>query len=222
MITLRENFTVTAHTGCMNTEVNTIESIEKGFDAGADIAEIDIRFDSAGEPILTHNTLSLDEEKSAVKLSEAFDFIRQYPDKKVNLDIKETKNLIRIQSLAYEKDVIKQIFFTGVEEAFVDAVRKSCPDISYYLNCRIPNIFSFTSLYIDKWLKKTAAAGAVGINLTKSNCSKKLIRAFHKKKMLVSVWTITDEKTAVKYLKMQPDNITCKNPHEVIKLKGKY
>lgn len=221
-MTLRENFTVTAHTGCMNTKANTIDSIEKGFLSGADIVEIDIRFDSSGEPILTHNILSSGEEKKAVKLSEAFDFIRQYPDKKVNLDIKEIKNLNRIQSLAYEKGVINQIFFTGVEEAFVDAVRKNCPDISYYLNCRIPNIFSFTSLYIDKWLKKTTAAGAVGINLTKSNCSKKLIKAFHKKNLLVSVWTITDVNTAEKYLKMQPDNITCKNPHEVIKLKGKY
>jgi len=40
-----KDFTITAHTGCENTPDNSIGSVLKAFDSGADIFEIDIRFD---------------------------------------------------------------------------------------------------------------------------------------------------------------------------------
>lgn len=206
--------TVTAHTGCMNTKANTIESIEAGFSAGADIVEVDIRFDSEGIPVLSHD--SIDKSKEYVTLSQAFDYMKNFPDKKMNLDIKSTENMPEIQRLAKEKGVIEQVFFTGITEKFINAAKTGCPEITYYLNLGGKNILTKVPFYINYLVKKTKQLGATGINLSKFNCSKMLIDIFHKNDLSVSVWTITDKKTAKKYIEMLPDNITCKNPDEVL------
>lgn len=206
--------TVTAHTGCMNTKANTIESIEAGFSAGADIAEVDVRFNSEGIPVLSHD--SLIESKKYVTLEETFDYIKNFPDKQINLDMKSVENMPEIQRLAKEKGVIEQLFFTGITENFVTAVRTGCPEIPYYLNFGKKNILAKFPFFINNLVKKTKELGAIGINLNKCNCSKMLIDIFHKNALAVSVWTIKDKKTAKKYIKMNPDNITCKNPDEVL------
>ena len=48
---------ITAHSGCEGTPDNSMESIRKGIELGADCIEIDIRMDPHGEQRLTHNEL---------------------------------------------------------------------------------------------------------------------------------------------------------------------
>ena len=211
--------TVTAHSGSMHTEPNSIESIRAGFDIGADITEIDVRFNQDGVPILTHDKAG---NEAPVTLSEAFDVIRQYPGRKVNLDIKETANLPAIRTLAREKNVLDQIFFTGVWPHFVAAVREVSTGIPYYLNKNFPAALNKSSLYIDYLIHMTKKSGAIGINLEKSRCSEKLVKKFHEENLLVSIWTITDVQTAKTAIALGTDNITCKNPDEVLALIGKH
>lgn len=212
-----KKLTVTAHSGCMNTPSNSVESIQKGFESGADMIEIDIRFASDGTPVLSHSVTEKS-EKDVVKLAEAFDFIKNYPGKKANLDIKETSNLKRIAALAREKGVEGQIFFTGVWPRFVRRVKKDCPEIPHYLNYNCIAFLSEFTPYIKYLISRTKKAGAVGINMNKNGCSAKLIMKFHEADLLVSVWTIRRVDDAKKYLAMKPDNITCVNPDEVIEL----
>lgn len=51
-IKLPEDFTITAHTGCMNTEENSLDSIKTGIENGANIVEFDLYFTKDGEPVL--------------------------------------------------------------------------------------------------------------------------------------------------------------------------
>ena len=205
----------------MNTKPNSIESISAGFDVGADITEIDIRFTSDGVPVLSHDDVNNKNAKNLVTLSEAFDCIKQYSDRKVNLDIKEQSNMPSIQRLAYEKGVINQLFFTGVFVSFVCGVKMGCPDIPYYLNKNFLPYLKNIPAYIRYLVYLTKKYGAIGINLNKSCCSEALVNAFHKENLLVSVWTVTDVEGAKKCLSMNVDNITCKNPDEVLALIGK-
>ncbi|OQP06094.1 hypothetical protein B1691_17245, partial [Geobacillus sp. 47C-IIb] len=46
---------ITAHTGCMNTPPNSIESILEGIKAGADIIEVDVRATKDGVAVLLHD-----------------------------------------------------------------------------------------------------------------------------------------------------------------------
>lgn len=214
------DITVTAHTGCMDTVPNSLDSIVKGFEIGSDIVEIDIRFSSDGDAIMSHNALSSDEEKHAVRLADAFDVIKKYPDRKVNLDIKETSGVSTIEKLADQKGILNQIFFTGVFQKDVSAVKRGTSKIKYYLNLNPVPILSNFEPYLHYIAAKTKRSGAIGINLNKSGCTKKLVELFHSRGLLVSVWTITDRDGAKKYIAMNPDNITCKNPDEVMQLLG--
>ena len=58
----------TAHTGCMGTKANSIQSIEAGYKNGASIVEFDLNYDKNGEPVLSHdepkgNEVTLDDEE---------------------------------------------------------------------------------------------------------------------------------------------------------------
>lgn len=215
-----KKYTVTAHTGCMNTPENSIESIIAGISAGADIVEADIRFDKDGIPVLSHD--SVKKNGTYATLSEAFDVLVKHPDIKMNLDLKETTNLPEIQRLAKEKGVLPQLFFTGVADDFVNPVRTECPEIPYYLNFgRKTNMAKFES-YIKFLIDKTKDFGAIGINLTKDNCNPKLVERFRKEGLAVSVWTIENIDKDKVFLDMDVDNITCRNLSEVLAYIGKH
>ena len=123
-------FTVTAHTGAMNTPENSLLSIQTGL-ANADIVEFDVRFTADGVPVLSHNWPL---PKDAVPLEEAFRLLAQHPDKQANVDLKSTDNLPAVQRLAEQTGVLDQIFFTGVFQSFVPAVRAGAPHASGHIH----------------------------------------------------------------------------------------
>lgn len=208
------NTSITAHSGCMGTEPNSVESIIQGFKTGADITEIDVRFNKDGTPVLSHDKVN--EASEYITLSDAFDCIKNFPDKKVNLDIKETTDMQLILKLAAEKGVINQLFFTGINVKDTHTVKKYCPDIPYYLNFGKKSLLASNTLFIKYLIKLTKSVGAIGINLNKCNCNKNLVKMFKKADLLVSVWTVNDVDEAVKFANMDVDNITTKSPDTII------
>ena len=81
---LPKNFTITAHTGCMKTEENSLESLRVGAENGANIVEFDLYFTEKGEPVLSHNKPVGGE----ITLDEAFEYISKIENIKVNVDVK--------------------------------------------------------------------------------------------------------------------------------------
>ncbi len=206
---------ITAHSGCLGTVAGSLKSIKAGFDCGADITEIDIRM-CGSTLVLSHD--KTETGKAYVTLSEAFDLLKSYPEKKINLDIKEPINLSLIEELANDKGVFSQIFLTGINEKFMSFAKKSA--IPYYLNFGKKNFLATNSLYIKYIIYKTKKYGAIGINLNKCNCNEMLVKMFNDAGLSVSVWTIKNIDSDLQYIKMMPDNITCINPDEVIPLIG--
>lgn len=204
-----KNFTFTAHTGCMNTKDNSLESIDVGAQNGAAIIEFDLNFDKNGNPVLSH-----DEPKgNEVTLDEAFRKLSEYPQLKANVDVKRTVNLSAVQELAEKHGVLNQIFYTGIEEKDVNAVKTQSPEIPYYLNMKV-NVTAKkqTEEYIMSLVQKVKDCGAVGINFNKSNASKELVDTFHENGLLVSIWTVNSKKDLYRILSYAPDNITTKHP----------
>ena len=99
-------YTVTAHTGAMNTPENSLLSMQVGF-ANADIVEFDVRFRSDGVPVLSHNWPL---PKDAVLLEDAFRLLAQHPDKQANVDLKSTDNMPLVQLLVDRLDVLDVAF----------------------------------------------------------------------------------------------------------------
>ncbi len=212
-----EKFTVTAHTGCGGTEPNTVDSMENGVNAGADIIEFDLNFNKNGEPVLSHNEPSL----SAVPLSDAFEFLSGHKSVKANVDVKSTSNLNAVAEAAEKYGVTEQIFFTGIFAKDVAAVERLCPQIPFFLNYSVNRKGSADMAYLSHLIEIVKNCGAVGINIHYKSASKQLVKAFHNEGLLVSLWTVNSKYELARTLKLRPDNITTKHPEELCGLLGK-
>ena len=205
---LAGKITVTAHSGCMSLADNSVEAMAAGAAAGADIVEFDLNCAADGTLVLSHD--APDETGAYVTLEEAFAFLAAHPGVRANVDVKSTRYLEKAPALAARAGVTDRIFFTGVEEKDVPAVREKCPGIPYYLNADVSEDTDFRAL-----AQKTADLGAVGINIYWKNASPALVRAFHQKGMPVSVWTVNEAKDALLSALLGVDNITTRRPDAV-------
>lgn len=209
---LPEGFTYTAHTGCVGTKENSLEAIEAAVKHGADIVEFDLNFTAESEPVLSH-----DEPKGGeVTLDEAFKMIAEYENIKVNVDVKTTAALGKVKALAEKHGILERIFYTGIDENFVEAVQRDTPDIPYYLNVGVNK--NQSAEYLNSLVKKVSDCGAVGINFNKSNATKELVDIFHKNGLLVSIWTVNNTADIYRILSYSPDNITTRRPDKLQKI----
>ncbi len=200
----------TAHTGCVNTPDNSLESIEKGVKYGADIVEFDVRFHN-DDIVLSHD----EPVGGEVTLEQAFLKVKEYEGLMVNVDVKSTEQLHLVQEIATKTNVIDRIFFTGIGEEDVETVKKECPLITYYLNIGVLPTAKQTPEYLQSLVDKVRKCGAVGINFNKANASKELVEAFHSVGLKVSIWTVSKEHEMYKVLSYCPDNITTRRPDKM-------
>ena len=208
------NITITAHSGCNNKEPNSIESLEEGYKSGAKILEIDLYFDNKGVPYISHGELKGGE----IKLEEAFKFLANNPDVKGNIDIKKVDNMPAVFHLISLYNLSDRVFFTGVEEKFVEAVKYGCPGIPYYLNYKPKYLKINSQEYINQLVNIIKKAGAIGINMSHYYLSEKLVKTFHEEGLFVSVWTVNNKYFMHRAIYYGPDNITTKKPSKLIKL----
>lgn len=209
--------TATAHSGCEGTAENSVESIAKAAEIGADIIEIDIRFTADGKPVLSHDVPAGGE----TTLEEAFIEISKHNKLLVNLDIKETTHLEAITPLAEKYSLTDRIFYTGIFESDVTAVKQKTPDVKYYLNRKLrPEIFQ-TKNYISSLCSKIKDLGAAGLNANYKRVTKKISDALHKNNLELSLWTVNNADDMKKVLLLEPDNITSRYPSELIRILSK-
>lgn len=213
-----KGFTVTAHTGCLGTAPNTVDAMEKGVKAGADIVEFDLNFDKNGEPVLSHN----EPEAGAVHLREAFKFLAEHKNIKANVDVKDTSNLGTVAKYAKEYGVSDRIFFTGIFAKDVSAVERLCPEIPFYLNYSVNSKGNGDMVYILHIVETVKNSGAIGININYKTASKQLANAFRAEGLLVSLWTVNSKCGFCRVLKLCPDNITTKRPDILCDMLGKF
>lgn len=211
---LPEGFTVTAHTGCEGTEDNTLESMRAGAFAGADIIEIDLQFLPDGTPVLCHNEPN---GKDYPTLDSAFALLKEL-EVRMNVDVKSVANIAVVKPLAEKHGVLDRIFFTGVEEEKVKAVKEGAPGVEYFLNTGVNKRKNTDKAYIESLIKKVKDCGAIGINMNHKGASKALVEAFREAGLLVSLWTANDKKTMIRCCYYEPDNITTRKPSELIEL----
>lgn len=211
---LPDGFTVTAHTGCEETEDNSLDSIRKGYESGADIVEFDLNFTSDGEAVLSHD----EPHSGCVTLDEAFALIAEFSDLKVNVDCKSIANLKVVTELAQKHGINDRIFYTGIREENIKEVKEQTPDIAYWLNFDIDVEKNTDEEYLLSLARKTREVGAVGININYETCSKQLIDVFHREGLLVSIWTVNKPMDMIKMVPFGADNITTRHPSQLVEI----
>ncbi len=210
-IILPDNFTVTAHTGCADTEENSLDSILKGVEDGAEIVEFDLYFTENGDPVLAHD----EPVGNEVTLDEAFEYISEFEDIRVNVDVKTCDFLEKVYPTAKKYGIEKRIFYTGIGEEDVETVKKDSPEVMYYLNVDVDKSKNTDEKYLLSLVETVKNAGAVGINFNYKSASEELVEIFHENGLEVSIWTVNSEYDMYKILSFEPDNITTRNPREL-------
>ncbi|MBE6790878.1 MAG: glycerophosphodiester phosphodiesterase [Ruminococcaceae bacterium] len=211
-VELPESFTLTAHTGCSGTKDNSLDAITLGFGYGADIVEFDLFFDKNGKAVMSHD----EPAGNVFTVEQAFELISGYKGLRVNVDVKRTDDLKQVVLLAQKYGIADRIFYTGITEDTVEAVKEQTPEILYYLNTDIDSSRKEDDAYINELIEKVSSLGAAGLNIHHSGCSEKMVELFHKSGLQVSVWTVNKKKDMYKALSMKCDNITTRHP-EVLK-----
>jgi glycerophosphoryl diester phosphodiesterase len=97
---MRDTLNITAHSGCDGTEQDSLDSILAGIRNGADAVEVDIRRNSAGELVLSHDRDESGAYRGRVTLAEAFDLVIRDGGMGINCDVKERETIPAILDLA--------------------------------------------------------------------------------------------------------------------------
>lgn len=207
-----DGFTITAHTGAYNTRDNTIESITTAIEKGIKVIEVDVRQRPDGTLVMGHDIIMTNSD--GVELSAAFEIIKK-TDVRMNLDVKESRELNALHDLIVEYNLTNQVFLTGIEESQANDVSEYCPDVAFYINCVPSRIKIFADDYQQEIIEMLEATGAVGINCNYANASRTLSDLLHKNGYMLSIWTLDTTRQMKRALIIKPDNITTRNPDKL-------
>lgn len=230
---------ITAHTGCMGTPDNTMESALVGLQSGADFIEVDIRCTKDGVAFLAHDSvvktesgklinvydLTLEELKALYKqngiphevavLDEVLDQVRFY-DKKINLDLKGPMAANAMVKSVRKMNMKDWVVVSGCTFEIAYFFKNSYPELDLYLNT---DKFSNISVFNERNCLNAISCGCFGINLDYHMCNPELIELARSQGLLVSVWTVNGEKEMKEMLEMGVDSITTRNVPALLELK---
>lgn len=217
---------ITAHSGCDHTQDNSLEFIKYALTLPVDAFEIDIRENTRGELVLSHD----ETEEDAPWLADAFRLLRAHPTMRINCDLKQKGLEEAVFSLAKELEVEDRLIFTGDVE----------PRLFPRGASRYPQVVWFTNLEtLDPefavW-QRSASEGEIRSRLEQVleqmtdyetaglNWNYPLAElVWEKAKALgigISVWTVNDPFQQKLWLERKIDNITSRNTAELIGLTG--
>jgi len=206
----REPCIITAHAGALDTQANTLESLQTCLEfLGGSCVEVDVRFDAQGVPILTHDAPGPGEQPAL--LEDFFALLQNFPAR-VNLDIKDPANLPEIQRLGGEYGVLPRLFFTGISALWAGIVREDAPRIPYYINKLFPGDAAPSGDELRALAEEIKRLGGVGLNTRYQSASREMAELMRANGLLCSVWTVDGEADMRRMLCAGVDNITTRRP----------
>ena len=224
---------ITAHSGCEGTPDNSMESILKGIELGADSIEIDVRMDPQGVLRLTHN--ELEDYSDALLLETALKTIAESPAA-VNLDLKEEKLLYPVLEAAEAAGFSRsRLIFSGSvdvsllmsDPTIVQRARifLNIPVILNYLmkNIAVPESWEERGRSFDTYFEK-AAALVKGLDVECINPSfrmmtPKRIAACKAQGIGLSLWTVNEEADQKRLFREDLVNITTRNVASALRIR---
>ena len=226
-----KNIVITAHSGCEGTPDNSMESILKAIELGADFVEIDIHTDPQGRMWLTHDVL--EDYTNAVPLETALKTIRENGIG-VNCDLKEEKLLypvleaaeaagipreklvfsgsVNVELLRNDPEIIKRArIFLNIEQIF--------PHISGIKPQSKEEAPAFFDEHIDEIAALVRELGVECINPSFRMMPHERIAAAHAHGIRLSLWTVNEEEDQARLLREDLVNMTTRRPESALRLR---
>ncbi|MDR9856264.1 glycerophosphodiester phosphodiesterase [Paenibacillus sp. VCA1] len=198
---------IIAHTGCEGTPDNTLESCLAGWDAGADVLEVDVQATKDGVCVLHHddhpafssctyeelveeNPLRLEAGKRLVKLEDVLVRFKR-TTASFNLDIKNDAAALPAVKLLETLDMWEQIYFTGATDRIVKTpfrarVMRNTPESLSELGSAVYEAAA------EEICTRAKQAGCAGINADFPSCRDSLVRIAHEYGLRVWIYTLQD------------------------------
>ena len=217
---------ITAHSGCDRTPENSPEFLITALGSKADAVEVDVRKNSAGKLILSHD----ETEEDATEFKEALRLAREVPKKKLNCDLKQKGLEDEVFRLAQDYGMEKRLIFTG--DVNPELFRKgSCayPSVSWYANLEVFRPQAYRLLETPEGRERIGQelAGVLsemedyeteGINWHYS-LAEQVLELAEKKGIGVSVWTVDEEDLQRRFLRKRVKNITTRRLKQLIRIR---
>jgi len=217
---------ITAHTGNMGTEDNTLASVLAGLAHGADIVEDDIRTDRDGTLVLAHDEevrlpggrigrladLTLEElAERPTLLNEAIGPVLE-AGKTMNLDVKTDSCLEPIAEWASKLGLYDRVFLTGCGYARAALANRIDPRLRKLLNV---DADSFSRLPFAEATREACAAalntGCYGLNVPYPLAMPSLLEYAADRGLPVYVWTIDDRQQLERFADLEVRSITTRD-----------
>ncbi len=155
---------ITAHSGCEDTEIDSLESVEKALEYGADAIEVDVRVDPSGTLRISHNVVPAEEYARKLTLRAVLERVRD-TSLAVNFDLKEQaalyKTIGEARSLGFSRERLIFSGCTSPEQMVRDEHLAECGQffmnveevLKYVYYFRDPgnNLDRFGKLMSDPW-----------------------------------------------------------------------
>ncbi|MBQ6708067.1 MAG: hypothetical protein IJM97_03865 [Clostridia bacterium] len=129
---LYPDFTITTLSGSPDSTPNSLSYIKNAATCGAQMIEVDLMFNTKGEPVLTDKYDLIDAD-ATVPLIKALEILKEYPDISLLLDLHALTNLSRVEELAERYNMFGKIFYSGVTLNNMDYVLSNSPNIQVFL-----------------------------------------------------------------------------------------
>ncbi len=226
---------ITAHSGCDGTPDNSMESILKGIELGADCVEIDIRMDPQGTLRLTHN--ELEDYSAAVPLETALRAIAE-SDVAVNCDLKEERLLYPVLAAAEAAGIPRErlVFSGSVDVALLRVDPTIVRRARIFLNLEqilkhllmknflLPPGWQERIILFDKHFREiTRLVKILGVECINPNykvMTPNRILACHAHGIGLSLWTVNDEADQKYLLRAGLVNMTTRNVAGAMKMRN--
>ena len=222
---------ITAHSGCEGTPDNSMESIYKGIELGADCIEIDIRMDPEGKLRLTHNEPECWDD--LIELETALPVILN-GGTAVNCDLKEEKLLYPVlealESAGFPRE--KMVFSGSVNVALLKADPTIVQRARIFLNLEqllshiiteIPQAKEEAAVCFDEHIEEIAALvkalGVECINPSFRIMPHERIEAALAHGIQLSLWTANEPEDQAALLQEDLINMTTRQVESALRLR---
>lgn len=217
---------ITAHSGCEDTQIDSMESLHVGIALGADIAEVDVRQGGDNKLVISHDRRN--DYGGFLLLSEVFGVVAANGRIGINCDLKESDILEDVLNLASDTGVGSQLL--ALSGNVTPAALRANPDFAkraqIYLNieqvlcdllgkspfCRESDTdegncaWEFVgyrikdmAYYLDEIVGMCKNLGVSALNLPCAPLTEPYLEKFIELGVPLSVWTINNRQ-AMKYL----------------------
>ncbi|ANS73905.1 hypothetical protein AWM70_04390 [Paenibacillus yonginensis] len=241
---------ITAHTGCMGTLDNTLESVRRGIELGADVIEEDIRVTQDGVAVLAHDDLWTGAGGGQIRISQTryaelrkLEVVAHHAGKKgsmsfstledllriirssgrmANLDLKTDEAVEAAAELVRRLDMFDQVFLSGCEAERARLAESRQPKLNKLLNA---DAKLFMAVAYDQAVKQTCqdalAASCFGINIYHEFITPALVEQAEVSGLAVYAWTVNEPVLMELYADMGVASITARNVEALVQLKLK-